>query len=260
MIPRPLKNAINTTFRVAGYFGVDGFKAVRTLVGLPGFARDAKAYAKYQNKQFPFHWKYAYPVLDERYINAGAVDGHYFHQDLWAAREIFRANPVRHVDIGSRIDGFIAHLLVFREVEVVDIRPLMPNVSGLRFTQDDATELKRFADDSLESISSLHAAEHFGLGRYGDAIDPDAWSKFAHALTRVLRPGGHLYFSVPCGREKLHFNAHRVFSPDTLIDAFCGLNLVSLHGVADDGHLYEHMPAKALAGQQYGCGLFHFTK
>ena len=82
-------------------------------------------------------------------------------------------------------------------VTVVDIRPLKSSVDGLTFVQDDATELARFPTGSVHSLSSLHAAEHFGLGRYSDPIDPDACFKFMKALERVLAPNGRLYFSVP---------------------------------------------------------------
>ncbi|HWF86113.1 MAG TPA: hypothetical protein VG222_14745 [Vicinamibacterales bacterium] len=50
--------------------------------------------------------------------------GHYFHQDLWVAKRIYAARPAAHVDIGSRIDGFVAHLLTFMPVTVIDVRPL----------------------------------------------------------------------------------------------------------------------------------------
>ena len=36
-------------------------------------------------------------------------------------------NLKRHVDIGSRLDGFVAHVASFREIEVLDIRPLKVN-------------------------------------------------------------------------------------------------------------------------------------
>ena len=107
-----------------------------------------------------------------------------------------------HVDIGSRIDRFIAPLLALIPVTVVDIRPILSTVEGLSFIQADCTELSIFQDGSLESVPSLPAAEHFGLGRYGDPIDPDAPFRFMVSLARVLRPGGRLFFSVPVGRER----------------------------------------------------------
>ncbi len=201
-----------------------------------------------------------FPILTDREEAAGTVGGHYFHQDLWAARKIFTKTPGQHVDVGSRIDGFITHLLVFMPVTVVDIRPLESRVKGLTFLQDDATELSQFPTGSVNSISSLHAAEHFGLGRYSDPIDPGACFKFMTALERVLAPGGRLYFSVPIGRERVEFNAHRVFAPQTILDSFPGLQLLSFSFVGDDGDLYEDVDPSALPKSELACGLFEFTK
>lgn len=95
---------------------------------------------------------------------------------------IFFNRPQRHIDIGSRIDGFVAHFPIFMPVTEVDIRPLVRHIDGLTFLQDDATELRKLPTRSVESLSSLHVAEHFGLGRYSDPIDPDACFKFMDLL------------------------------------------------------------------------------
>ena len=90
-------------------------------------------------------------------------------------------------------------------------------------------------NNSLESLSSLHAVEHFGLGRYGDSIDPDACFKAMKAMQRVLKPEGILYFSVPIGkREKLCFNAHRIFDPFTITDTFNELSLINFYYIGND--------------------------
>jgi hypothetical protein len=201
-----------------------------------------------------------FPILSDRKDKAGVASGHYFHQDLWAAKKIFERHPSQHIDIGSRLDGFVAHLLVFMPVTVVDIRRLESDLTGLRFLQDDATELSTMADNSVDSISTLHAAEHFGLGRYSDPIDPMACFKFMGALQRVLTPGGRLYFSVPIGRERVEFNAHRVFAPKTILDSFSSLRLVSFSFVGDDGQIYEEVDALKIAESEFACGLFEFTK
>ena len=164
------------------------------------------------------------------------------------------------MDVGSRVDGFIAHLLVFRPVTVIDIRPLESPISGLRFLQDDATDMVQVENDSVESLSSLHVAEHFGLGRYGDPVDPRACFRFMASLQRVLSPGGMLYFSVPVGRERVEFNANRVFAPNTIIQSFPKLRLVSFSFVGDDGCFYENQDPLALPENELACGLFEFTK
>ena len=201
-----------------------------------------------------------WPFYRDRFRGAGAL-GEYFHQDLWAARKLYAARPARHVDVGSRIDGFIAHCLVFMEIEVVDIRPLTHPPKGLRFVQADAARMADFADNSIPSLSSLHAAEHFGLGRYGDAIDPEGHITFMRALARVLAPGGRLYFSVPVGRaQKIEFNAHRVLRAATVLDVFGALDLRSFSLVRADGAVLEDVTPAAADAVDYGCGLFEFAK
>jgi hypothetical protein len=65
-----------------------------------------------------------YPILTDYEEQAGAARSQYFHQDLLVATFIFKANPERHIDIASRIDGFVAHVASFRKIEVMDVRPL----------------------------------------------------------------------------------------------------------------------------------------
>ena len=131
---------------------------------------------------------------------------------------------------------------------------------GLSFLQSDATRLANIADDSIESLSTLHAIEHFGLGRYGDPIDPGACFAAMRSLARVLKPGGRLYFSVPIGVERLEFNAHRVFSPRTVLEQFKSLRLVSFAGVNDTGELQPEAQPDDYLSARFSCGLFEFTK
>jgi SAM-dependent methyltransferase len=145
-------------------------------------------------------------------------------------------------------------------VTVIDVRPLSSAVAGLSFVQEDATSLASFADDSHDSLSSLHAVEHFGLGRYGDPVDPDASFKMMRALARVLKPGGRLYFSVPIGVERLEFNAHRVFAPRTVVDAFASLRLVSFAAVTEGDALRDPCTFEEVADAYFACGLYEFTK
>lgn len=233
----------------------------RVLLGIPSFLKAIRQYNRMNPRPtFRITFRDMFPILTDGGEAAGSVGGHYFHQDLWAARKIRERMPKEHIDIGSRIDGFITHLLVFMPVTVVDIRPIQSTVSGLTFLQDDATELAQFPSGSVDSLSSLNVAEHFGLGRYSDAVDPYACFKFMKALERVLAPNGRLYFSVPVGRERVEFNAHRVFAPQTILDSFPGLQLISFSVVGDDGNFYETADLVAVANTEFSCGLFEFTK
>lgn len=243
---------------------ITGFQPLvlyRSIRNFPTYVRDLRTYKKLNHSPtLRFRLGEAFPILTDMQEAAGSTGGHYFHQDLWAARKIFQRRPQQHLDVGSRIDGFIAHLLPFMPVTVVDIRPITSDIEGLTFLQDDASELRNFADASVDSISTLHAAEHFGLGRYTDPVDPDACFKFMRALQRVLAPGGRLYFSVPVGRERVAFNAHRIFSPQTILENFAQLELVSFSFVGDDGSIYEDQDPAAMPRSEMACGLFEFTR
>ena len=223
--------------------------------------RDARTYrdAPRSDASFVFTWDEIQPMLADFTGQAGSAAGHYFHQDLWAARRIFAARPPAHVDIGSRIDGFVAHVLTFMPVTVVDIRPLQSDVAGLTFVQGDVCSMAMFADASVTSLSSLHAIEHIGLGRYGDPVAPDAWRAALTECQRVLAPGGRFYFGTPVGRERLNFNSGRVFDPRTIIAAVPRLRLASFSAVDDSGSLVESADPASLATAAYACGLFEFT-
>jgi hypothetical protein len=236
-------------------------RLTRNLGASRGFLRDLVAYRR-QALGTPFHLRVSElrPILDDRLDEAGSASGAYFHQDLWAARKIYSRRPTRHVDVGSRIDGFVAHVLTFMPVDVVDIRPLTPTVSGLRFIQEDGTTLATIPTASVESVSSLHAVEHFGLGRYGDPIDASATFAAMRSLARILQPDGYLYFAVPIGRERVVFNAHRIFSPYTVIDCLSDLTLESFAAVDDSGVLRDQAKMADYVEADYSCGLFEFRK
>lgn len=247
--------------RHAALFGLDLRKAQDSLRAVPWFIETARAYRRTSSAaDFPLSLGLLRPALLDRRIKADGFDAHYFHQDLWAARKIYRAKPARHVDVGSRLDGFVAHLLTFMPVTVMDVRPLTNPIAGLDFVRGNAADMAPFADRSLESLSCLHALEHFGLGRYGDPIDPHGWSRALEAFARVLRPGGRLYLSVPIGRQRLEFNAHRVFAPNTISSALSELRLVSFAAVTDAGAFCENTEPAAYADANYACGMFEFTK
>jgi hypothetical protein len=68
------------------------------------------------------------------------------------------------------------------------------------------------------------------------------------------------FFRLPVGRERVDFNAHRVFSPRTILTRFSQLQLQSFSYVADDGSLHENTSRLALPTSEMACGPFEFTK
>ena len=214
---------------------------------------------------FPFGKPF--PCLNDRKAQSGEGRGHYFHQDLLVARRIFQNCPQCHVDIGSRIDGFVAHVAVFREIEVIDIRPLTTPITNVRFIQGDLMAgVDERLHDYSDSLSCLHALEHFGLGRYGDPIDFDGHLHGFENMSKILRSGGKFYFSVPIGPQRIEFNAHRIFSLGYLLQLFAGKFQVDGFSLVDDaGDLRENIALEPREvennfGCQCGCGIFELTK
>jgi len=246
---------------ILGITGVNLIALGRNLRGLPAYIQDWIEYRKIAPPKDSFRISLVnlYPCLGDRYDNAGTAKGDYFHQDLWIAQKVFKSNPVEHWDIGSRIDGFVAHLLTFRSVNVIDIRPLESNLPGLLFHQGDVTNLQ-IKDNSIDSLSCLHAMEHIGLGRYGDPIDPSGCFKGMQELQRIVAPRGRLYFSVPIGIERIAFNSHRVFDPITIVEAFSGLTLIEFAAINEMGDLINPANPDDFRSVRSACGLFVFEK
>lgn len=120
--------------------------------------------------------------------------------------------------------------------------------------------------DYCDSVSCLHAIEHFGLGRYGDPINPEGYQQGIITMAQLLRPGGTFYLSTPIGKERVEFNASWVFDPRTIMrcTAASGMMLQKLILInAANGPRESAFDAAALADlalQHYQLGLFIFTK
>ena len=223
---------------------------------------------KHQNRiaGYPFSIAFSMPCLGDRADQSGMAKGHYFFQDLYVARKIFERNPARHVDVGSRVDGFAAHVASFRTIEIFDIRPLQVNIPTLIFRQANLMELHEELHACCDSLSCLHAIEHFGLGRYSDPIDLYGHVKGFESLSRIVKSGGMLYLSVPIGPERIDFNACRVFNLQTIQGlAESSFALESFSFVDDAGNFHENVALspeliKENCGCDYGCGIFEFRK
>jgi uncharacterized protein DUF268 len=248
-------------------FGWDPVKSIKAFKNVTKVYRDYRNFRR-QSASSNENWSIGFtsPHFTDVFDFGGSAKGHYFHQDLLVARRIFERNPEKHVDVGSRVDGFVAHVAVFREIEVVDIRPVESPVPNIQFLQDDMMNPKLRLEDYCDSLSCLHALEHFGLGRYGDPIDADGYIKGFTALTTMLKDGGILYLSVPIGRDRVEFNGQRVFSVRRVQNLFAKkFEILNFSFVDDLGDLHENV--SDLAGQmddsfdlEYGCGIFELRK
>jgi len=205
------------------------------------------------------------PILSDKTEQAGSARGQYFHQDLLVATQIFQNQPKRHVDVGSSIAGFVAHVASFRKIEIMDIRPLRPTGhDNIVFFQADLMNESGELDNISDSISCLHTIEHFGLGRYGDSIDPDGYLKGFRNLVNMVQSGGTLYISFPISQStQVWFNAHRYFYPRAIF-SWPGserLRLQRFDYIDDAGDFHARFPVtEEIPSVQQGCGIYTFKK
>ena len=209
-----------------------------------------------------------YPIIkDFKDTQAGSFNSHYFHQDLLVASLIFKNNPQKHIDIGSRIDGFVAHVASFRSIEVMDIRDTNiighANIISRKINVMEEIDLKYH--NITDSLSCLNAIEHIGLGRYKDPIEPNGHVKGFNNLIKILKPTGYLYISFPIGvRNAVHFNAHRIFAPKDIFlwaeNKKC-LKLERFDFVDDQAMLHLDIDLQnSNIKTDFGCGIYTFKK
>lgn len=195
-------------------FGIDLRRTYYSVRGVPRFFLSLIRFRRIHSGRLTL-----FPCLFDWYEEGGSANHEYFSQDLFVAQHIFKCNPAIHLDVGSRVDGFVAHVASFRSIEVLDVRPISAVVKNIRFRQENLTaDISPALINYADSVSCLHALEHFGLGRYGDPLDPDGFNKGFCNLARILKPGGILYLSVPVGVERVEFNAQRVSSPKKILE------------------------------------------
>lgn len=249
---------------LATQLGLDLILLINAIRALPWFLVDFFKFRSILGETVKIR-----PCLHDRKSEAGTISNEYAIQDLMVAQEIFGRKPRRHLDIGSRLDGFVSNVASFREIEVLDVRPMTTFHQNIKFRQADLMDQDAILSGNLglfDSISCLHALEHFGLGRYGDPLNPNGWKLGLGSFSTLLEPGGHLYLSTPIGVHRVEFNANWVFDPRLIISAALERHLV----LKDLWLIFSGKePTKVdvnddvlhqLASKEYTLGLFIFVK
>ena len=174
----------------------------------------------------------------------------YMYQDYLATSLIyqfgntfFQQNQTRaHVlDVGSRFETALSfsHIANVTYLEPRDVnfplekeessssRKVLKHISSFSLVRGEAQAIPA-ENESYDYVVSLHAMEHFGLGRYGDTIDYYGDQKGLKEFHRVLKKDGKLILSIPCGFNTIiRFNKERIYNPsvvDEMLDN-CGFNL-----------------------------------
>lgn len=102
------------------------------------------------------------------------------------------------------------------------------------FTVDEyykTPDKERVRFDAALSISSF---EHDGLGKYGDPLDPNGDIKAMQRMKHTIKKGGILYLAVPCGKDRIDWNAHRVYGKLRLPILLSGWELLGHYGYSNE--------------------------
>ncbi|MFZ0963035.1 MAG: DUF268 domain-containing protein [Terriglobia bacterium] len=234
----------------------DPIRAAKGICAYPRYFADWNRYSRMPKAEPARLWD-AYPQVHDRTVTT-SIDAHYLYANGWAMRRIVSTRPRMHVDVGSQ--AIFANLLAgVVPVVFLDYRPLRTKLSGLACLSGNILKLP-FMDRSVSSVSCLHVIEHIGLGRYGDALDPEGTRKAARELARVLGPGGNLFLAAPVGKSRLCFNAHRIHAAEEIREMVRELELVEISGVQDGGRFVEQVELSAFQKCEYACGFFWFRR
>ena len=248
---RKLNNFINL-------FGLN-IKKTLSLINLLKYYKQYTLFKKLGGKVKNF-----YPMLDDFNENAGNIKNHLFHADLLTSQNVFRSRPMKHLDIGSRIDGVVAQIASFRKLELLDIRDIdISPHQNISFIKKDLLQIEEVKDDDkYDSISSIGCIAHVGLGRYGDKIDPDGYKKAIKTINILSKDNSTIYILVPVGKEGVEFNAHRIFNPKEIIKEFKKYNfyLQEFNLIDDEGNLILNSGLDETKNLNFGGGYFVFKK
>lgn len=188
-------------------------------------------------------------------------------QDIYVSKKVINNSPKKHVDIGSRIDGFVANVATSMSLEVFDVRPINIEIENVKFKRIDIiNDIDKISKGYCDSVSCLHTLEHIGLGRYGDKIDINGHIKGLNAISKIVKRGVKVYISTPIGPRRVEFNAHRVFSLNYLFRILKErFTIEKFSYIDDDSKIHRDIDIKPdnkdnNLGCKYGCGIFEMTK
>ncbi len=221
------------------------------------YIKEFNQFKKQNDGRFRVDLKDSYPCLTDK-IRTTPFDQHYTYHPAWAARILAKTKPEYHTDFSS-ILYFGTMLSAFIPVKFYDYRPAEIKLSDWEGGFADLCNLS-FPDNTLPSISCMHTVEHVGLGRYGDALDAEGDKKAISELIRVTRRSGDILFVTPVGKQRIEFNAHRIYSYHLILQLFEGCKLMEFSLIPDEGGLIENADPVLVEKQHYGCGCFWFKK
>ena len=152
---------------------------------------------------------------------------HYAAYAYWVANKIALRGTVSLsiLDVGSpkMMNCMLSATHSVTSLVLADCGDRLTKVSYI--THDVADKLP-LADASFDVFTSSVAMPLFGLGRYGDKLDPDCLINLVDELSRVMKPDADLVVSMGLGPNVLNFNNSWFFDLPTTKRIFKGWQIV----------------------------------
>ena len=112
---------------------------------------------------------------------------------------------------------------------------------------------------------------HFILAKFPDAVNNNGMVVTSNAYAsnvgvKILKQGGKFFLSVPIGKQRVEFNAHRVFSIRYLLGLFKDKYTIDYFSFVDDkGDLHKNIEMNNEEIDKnfdchFGCAIFEMTK
>lgn len=198
-------------------FGFDFYKMFLTPISITRYLKNLFLFKKELKKNKSENFKIELiPRLNDHNQIAGGYENEYFITDLFISQYISKESPGIEslLDVGSRVDGLVSHISCFREITIIDIRDVPSKFKNIKSMKLDMTQnFKMNGRKKYDAITSNHAIEHFGLGRYGDPVDFNGHIKAIKNIHKLLKEEGLFILGVPYSKEnKIFFDCHRELS------------------------------------------------
>ena len=129
--------------------------------------------------------------------------------------------PAKILDVGSSGCYFPLMLAAAGyDTFSIDIRPY-PILNKLKFKNftfvlADICQAT-FPDNHFDALTAISTIEHIGIGgRYGMQEAVDADRQALDQMRRIVKPGGTIILTVPCGKPKIIRPFHRIYDRNRL--------------------------------------------
>jgi hypothetical protein len=101
------------------------------------------------------------------------------------------------------------------------------------FTVDEYYSLPDEERPRFDAGISISSFEHDGLGKYGDPLDPSGDLAAMKRMKDTIKKDGILYLAVPCGKDRIDWNAHRVYGEIRIPMLLDGWELIGAYGMSE---------------------------